>query len=1847
MKHSVILILAFILAAHIAAFPQEIKKIKYHGQDIVKDELIIKFKRYPGISAQSNMPGSRSVILKNKKATVKKIWSTGAEHWKVSTDSIDALIRELRSNPDVEYAEPNYVVHHCSAPNDGSFNLQWAVNGTSIAGISAMDAWAITTGDTSIVIGVIDSGIDYLHVDLKANIWTNKNEIPGNGIDDDHNGYVDDVHGWDFFNNDNNPMDDNHHGTHVAGIIAAKGNNNLGIAGTAWNVKLAAMKFLNNVGDGETSQAIQALEYCIANGIKIVNCSWGGSAGSQALYDEISKANQAGVIVVAASGNSGIDMDITPQYPAAYDLPNIISVAAHDSNGNLASFSNYGKISADLSAPGVDIYSCIPDNQYGYISGTSMAAPFVTGAVALIKTVYPEKTNAEVKDLLLSSVDKSSNMLGKTVSGGRLNLYKPLKNSGIISVKLSESVFDFGWVALNGNMPEKKVTVYNSSTESINIDTIKSAKGFLISSPGGLFSDVLVNTPLGANQSVDIMVKADPKEERSYDTLVTFRFSRGGATLNKQLRCRLTAIPKGTVIISAEVSGTWSKAMSPIIINSTVKVASGQKLDIEPGVEVIFCNNSGISSSQSDAGAEYIIRAIGTKQDSIYFRPMDPKTPWSGFSFTGRGKYIFEHCSFLYASKNSTGQTGSSGGAIYCAGPDLRIVNSRFYGNHAAVEGGAVDFSGSDATLFIDSSGFTGNDAVLGGALVLRGKENWLMNSEFLNNNCTQGIVKIQGASSATDSNEKAFVYKCSFKHNASKSWGSMIDASSINKVVIKNCLGAMNSIGGTQGIINLNTISTAIVSNCTLYDNYNSTGGNGAALMVMQVKDGVLENSILWDKYNNEIKTVQDVNQRFTASHNSIKNYSEIAGNSNTAPDFSDTLSYRLAANSVLRDKGNPLEIFNDQDGSRNDLGYEGGNPLVFYPVAIDFGRNGLVNSTAKTVSAGYVNFNKDAVPVQSWSVSSGAFTVSGMPGQMLPFKANEILISFSPKEVKNYYDTLYINTNLASANKLKILLSGICEDINSKGGEISGELVKGVYHIVNDLHVSKGNMLTVNAGVTLLFQPNTRLIVEGDLEVKGTPEEQVVFSPESDTSYTGIITIRGNNTKDILLENLVLRKMTGFNIESVARKIVFTKCEFTDNNSSGLFLFSQGSTAEFNGCRFTGNSTAGALVYSVSGKLYINNCVISRNTSSAYILADKNKTYIYNSSLFNNKSESGIMIATDPAAAAFTDSCKVINSIIADNINASAKYQYEVSLVSRTAAEPLENPSVKVFLELTNTCIKGGAAKLFVPSGSKNISFYFDGADPQFADSYGNLSGSSPCINKGTNTYDGLKFSAVDLSGNFRIWNGRIDLGAYEYGSKKYSAVPAKGVLDYPKDQDTVIKNVTLKWRRAGEALTYYLQVSDTIAFTRTVYNDSALTDTAKAMTLLSYSKKYFWRVAVHNGQNLGPWSDVWSFNTITLSPGSAPVLKQPADKAVNQPLALTLLWRKFKGADKYQLQVSKELNFSSLVVNDSAFADTLKQIPGLTNSTEYHWRVRALNQGGAGPWSEEWTFTTKPPLPAIPVLAKPLNDSKDSLATLKLEWKVNKFTDKYRLIVSEDEQFSKIKFADSTHQDTVRVVKELKEGMKYFWKVSSINAAGETYSDTWAFTTLLNAPDSLKAKVLSRNKIELKWLDKSNGESGFIIERRQSADFMVLDTVDANITSYTDSTINVKSFYKYRVSSFTPFMLSVFTGPDSVTTGVEEYSHIPKDYMLLQNYPNPFNPVTVIKYGLPSESHVKLTIYNALGQEAGKYVNEIQSAGFHQINFNASGLSSGVYYYLLDARATDGSRDFRKVKKMMVIK
>ncbi len=373
----------------------------------------------------------------------------------------DAVIKYM-SDPNVEYAEPNYIRRIAKTPNDTYFAQQWALhntgsfaNGTPDADIDAPEAWDIKTGSSSIVVAVIDTGIDYNHEDLIDNIWRNQAENCLDGVDNDGNGYVDDCLGWDFTSPDNNPMDDNGHGTHVAGIIGARGDNGRGVSGVMWNVKLMPLKFLNADGEGTGADEIEAIQYAISNGARIINASFSFPSYSQAEYDAIASANNAGVIVVAAAGNEALNNDSTPSYPASYNLPNIISVAATDQNDRRASFSNFGTNTVHVGAPGVYILSTVPNNGYEqmeFYMGTSMAAPHVSGLVGLLYTYYTNFNHNQIRSTILRYVDikdPSYGLNGWTKTGGRINAYRAISSllipSNLTAAAASSTSITLSW----------------------------------------------------------------------------------------------------------------------------------------------------------------------------------------------------------------------------------------------------------------------------------------------------------------------------------------------------------------------------------------------------------------------------------------------------------------------------------------------------------------------------------------------------------------------------------------------------------------------------------------------------------------------------------------------------------------------------------------------------------------------------------------------------------------------------------------------------------------------------------------------------------------------------------------------------------------------------------------------------------------------------------------------------------------------------------------------------------------------------------------------------------------------------------------------------------------------------------------------------------------------------------------------------------------------------------------------------------------------------------------------------------------------------------------------------------
>ena len=416
-------------------------------QNFKNDEILVKVKI--GTSNSSIESVEKKYNIKSKKHLNKELDIVQFDNNKYS---MDEMLLNLNNDLNIEYAEPNYISKLSSSPeNEPNFSSMWGLNNTTSQGIdiNVEPAWKISTGNPNLVVGVIDSGIDYNHEDLKDNIWVNSGEIHNNGIDDDNDGYVDDYNGWDFAYSNNNSYDDNGHGTHVSGTIAAS-SNGIGTVGVAPTVKIMPLKAADSQGNSYTSDIISAIQYGVSKGVKLFNCSFGSSNFSQAQYDAMKSSN---ALFICAAGNgdvygNGLDNDsIVKNYPSSFDIPNIISVASIDKYGELSSFSNYGAVSVDIAAPGSNIYSTVPSG-YGYKSGTSMATPHVTGVAALVLSSDMNLSPIEVKNYILESAHKLPQLENKIATGaivdafGAMAVAKPSIVVNVTGVQLDNPSMD-------------------------------------------------------------------------------------------------------------------------------------------------------------------------------------------------------------------------------------------------------------------------------------------------------------------------------------------------------------------------------------------------------------------------------------------------------------------------------------------------------------------------------------------------------------------------------------------------------------------------------------------------------------------------------------------------------------------------------------------------------------------------------------------------------------------------------------------------------------------------------------------------------------------------------------------------------------------------------------------------------------------------------------------------------------------------------------------------------------------------------------------------------------------------------------------------------------------------------------------------------------------------------------------------------------------------------------------------------------------------------------------------------------------------------------------------------------
>ena len=489
----------------------------------VAGEILVKMR---AAASPAALPARSAAVRKSSAARVSRggLWRMPIPAGLTEEEAAAELRAEA---PDlVEYAEPNYIIHAEKIPDDPLFGELYALAEADGRGdIDARAAWEILTGG-EVPVAVVDSGIDYEHEDLAANIWTNHGEVPGNGIDDDGNGFVDDVRGWDFFSGDNAPGDAYGHGTHVAGIIGAAGDNGRGVTGVGWKARLIPLRFMGPDGAGSLGGAVQAIDYAAKAGARVISCSWGLNVYSQALEDAIRAADAAGAIVVAAAGNSSSDNDAAPIYPSSSPSPNVISVAATDRNGNLAWFSCWGPQSVDIAAPGDEILSTVPGGGYRLMSGTSMAAPHVSGAAALAWARTPGASNTEIISEILDGAETLAPLRGMVRTSGRLNLYRTLSPGTVEPPPVTDPDLHSVSLVLNGNAfsPGGRLelsAIVGAGAQSAHtvcdgyVAALLPGGRLFFLAPGGRWSPspVPIATGLGVTDDMDAQVGAFPVTE--------------------------------------------------------------------------------------------------------------------------------------------------------------------------------------------------------------------------------------------------------------------------------------------------------------------------------------------------------------------------------------------------------------------------------------------------------------------------------------------------------------------------------------------------------------------------------------------------------------------------------------------------------------------------------------------------------------------------------------------------------------------------------------------------------------------------------------------------------------------------------------------------------------------------------------------------------------------------------------------------------------------------------------------------------------------------------------------------------------------------------------------------------------------------------------------------------------------------------------------------------------------------------------------------------------------------------------------------------------------------------------
>ncbi len=768
-------------------------------------------------------------------------------------------------------------------------------------------------------------------------------------------------------------------------------------------------------------------------------------------------------------------------------------------------------------------------------------------------------------------------------------------------------------------------------------------------------------------------------------------------------------------------------------------------------------------------------------------------------------------------------------------------------------------------------------------------------------------------------------------------------------------------------------------------------------------------------------------------------------------------------------------------------------------------------------------------------------------------------------------------------------------------------------------------------------------------------------------DTSYISRTVIDGNNSgitvkfynyeklNSVLQGFTIINGWCGIKTDNAAptlKNLIIKNNNFGYFNATAIDVFSYANgPITIDGCIIEHNEAAGKYaVYillnsDIDQGCKISNTIIRNNTNG--ISLDGSPALIDNCIVANN-TQVGMNISY---YWNFLSETQVRNSTFCNN----GSYQIQVAHTfvnfknliiwseNNTIAQDmnLSQPSV---IKIGNSIVKGGRNGVqlqpttLLTYESNNIN-----SDPLLQSNL-KLTDYSPAIGSGNILFASNK----DFENNPRPnpSNSNPDIGAYENQLahfKLYQPV----LITVSNDSKNLATTQSFKWRAVYGATKYHLQISTDSLFSSSTVNDSTLTDTTKSIGSLANGTKYYWRVRgtyVNDPYDKNAWSNIWDFTTIVAAPDK-PTLVYPNKGSNNVSILLSLKWNKSSRTEKYHLTIASDSLFTSNVITDTTLIDTSKIFSNLINKTKYYWKVRAKNVGGISDWSDIWNFTTIVSLPSKPRLVSPITNQINSARDLTFRWNKINDVDKYVFQLSKESSFSTLVKNDTTTSDTTKMITGLLDGQKYYWRVGAMNLSGfGPLSDIWNLTTMILAPSNLTLQRSALKEITLQWNDNSNNGDGFIIERKsnQQSSYALIDSVRGRTNLYIDKKVDQGLTYYYRIKLYTNYAQSNYSNEANLfLVGVETDSNIPTVYSLNQNYPNPFNPTTKIKYGLPETAFTKVTIYDVLGKEVKTLVHSEMAAGYHEVEFNASNLSSGIYFYRIQANK------FTDIKKMLLIK